>query len=94
MCLLNQVSHYIVQTLQYKYTMWIKYSMIIVSLLLNLISKLVSINSNTIVMRYASLTGHCANTPLSLNIQGVTLPGSVNYEVGQTYYFASKLRTN
>ena len=45
-------------------------------------------------MRYASLTGHCANTPLSLNIQGVTLPGSVNYEVGQTYYFASKLRTN
>ena len=65
--------------------------MIIVSLLLNLISKLVSINSNTIVVRYVSLTGHCKNTPLSLNIQGVTLPGSVNYEVGQTYYFASKL---
>ena len=42
-------------------------------------------------MRYVLLTGHCANAPLSLNIQGVTLPGSVNYEVGQTYYFASEL---
>ena len=65
--------------------------MIIVCHLLNLISKLVSINSDTIVVRSFSLTGHCAKTPLSLNVHDVTIPGSVNYQVGQTYYFASKL---
>ena len=65
--------------------------MITVNHLLILISKLVSINSDTKVVRYFSLTGHCAKSPISLNVHGVTIPGSVNYQVGQTYYFASKL---